>query len=123
MFKNPFSFYGRIRRTEYGLSYVIFIAFCFIGGGLIGYVSTYVDKSTASLLFLLPCIPCYWFLFAQGAKRCHDRGNSGWFQIIPLYGFWMLFADSDNGINKYGANPKGIGNIDEIDQFGNYLTT
>ncbi|HEY9363888.1 MAG TPA: DUF805 domain-containing protein [Chitinophagaceae bacterium] len=123
MFKNPFSFQGRIRRTEFGLSYVIFIAFCFISGGLIGFLATYMDKSTASILFLLPCIPSYWFLFAQGAKRCHDRGNSGWFQIIPLYGFWMLFADSDNGINKYGPNPKGIGNIDEIDEIGNYLAT
>jgi uncharacterized membrane protein YhaH (DUF805 family) len=123
MFKNPFSFQGRIRRTEFGLSYVIFIAFCFISGGLIGFLATDMDKSTASLLFLLPCIPSYWFLFAQGAKRCHDRGNSGWFQIIPLYIFWMVFADSDSGINKHGPNPKGIGNIDEIDEIGNYLTT
>jgi hypothetical protein len=25
----------------------------------------------------------------------------------------MLFGDSDNGVNKYGPNPKGIGN-DEV---------
>ena len=63
-----------------------------------------------------------WFLWAQGAKRCHDRGASGWFQIIPFYVFWMLFADSNYGMNEYGANPKGFGNIDEIDEIGSHLT-
>lgn len=53
----------------------------------------------------------FWFKLAQGTKRCHDRGNSGWFQFIPFYGLWMLFGDSDYGINKYGPNPKGVGNI------------
>jgi hypothetical protein len=29
----------------------------------------------------------------------------------------MLFADSDNGMNEYGPNPKGIGNEDESGEF------
>ena len=53
-------------------------------------------------------IPVYWFTWAQGAKRCHDRGNSGWFQIIPFYGLWMLFGDGEIGDNEYGSNPKGL---------------
>jgi uncharacterized membrane protein YhaH (DUF805 family) len=60
---------------------------------------------------IIAYIPMLWFLWAQGAKRCHDRGNSGFYQIIPFYGFWMLFADSEKGVNEYGPNPKGIGNI------------
>ena len=59
---------------------------------------------------LILLIPVYWFLLAQGAKRCHDRGNSGWYQIIPFYNLWMLFADSEKGVNDYGLNPKGIEN-------------
>ena len=119
MFKNPFSFEGRIRRTEYGLSYIMFIIFSFIAGMLMDALSS--NKDTNSLLFLLMAIPGYWFLVAQGAKRCHDRGNTGWFQLIPFYGFWMLFADSENGENQYGPNPKEIGNTNEIDQIGDYL--
>ena len=44
---------------------------------------------------------------------------------IPLVGaIWLLvllFTDSDEGPNKYGLNPKGIGNRDEIDEVGSYL--
>lgn len=72
------------------------------------------------MVYLL-MIPMYWFMFAQGAKRCHDRGNSGWFQLIPFYSLWMLFGDSEPGTNEYGPNPKGIGNRemeDYIEEIG-----
>ena len=107
MFKNPFSFEGRIRRTEYGLSIIIMYAFAFIVGLFIGFA-----ELGEGIMYVL-LVPAYWFILAQGAKRCHDRGNSGWYQIIPFYGLWMLFADSDNGINEYGPNPKGIGNQEQ----------
>ncbi|MCF7561270.1 DUF805 domain-containing protein [Sabulilitoribacter multivorans] len=113
MFKNPFSFTGRIRRTEYGLSYLIYLLI-YIGGGSI---IANLDDSFSILIFFI-WIPLLWFLLAQGAKRCHDRGNSGWFQIIPFYGLWMLFGDSDYGANEYGANPKGHGNHEDIDEIG-----
>lgn len=116
MFKNPFSFDGRIRRTEYGLSYLIYIIV-----GLpfdLYYDNTYDPSLTVSIIFLIILIPLLWFILAQRAKRCHDRGNSGWFQIIPFYIFWMIFADSDNGENEYGSNPKGIGNHGFIDEIG-----
>jgi uncharacterized membrane protein YhaH (DUF805 family) len=57
-------------------------------------------------------------MLAQGAKRCHDRNNSGWYQLIPFYFIWILFGDSDTGFNDYGPNPKGIGNGDEIEEIG-----
>ena len=112
MFKNPFSFKGRIRRTEYGISYLIYVAFSYISE----FISFEVPNfDTISLIIWIPLI---WFLLAQGAKRCHDRDNSGWYQIIPFYVFWMLFADSDEGANQYGPNPKGIGNFEEINEIG-----
>ena len=61
-------------------------------------------------------------------RRLHDVGKSGWFffiAFIPLAGIiWMLillFTDSVPSMNKYGLNPKGIGNLDEIDELGSYL--
>lgn len=113
MFKNPFEFTGRIRRTEYGLSYIIYILIYFLSISLIGQMGDF-----GILLFFVIWIPMFWFLIAQGAKRCHDRGNSGWYQLIPFYGLIMLFGDSDEGPNKYGPNPKGIGNDIEINDIG-----
>jgi len=103
MFKRVFSFKGRIRRLEYGISYIFYI----IWYTMLTAITEMRDPNPILLLFmLLSSIPAIWFLLAQGAKRCHDRGNSGWFQIIPFYGLVMLFGGSDEGINEYGTNPK-----------------
>ena len=114
MFKNPFSFKGRIRRLEYGLSYIIYIVTLEILGLLIADF----DEDYYLIAYLIVLFPCLWFLLAQGAKRCHDRGNSGFYQIIPFYSLWMLFADGEYGPNEYGPNPKGKGNIEEIEEIG-----
>ena len=114
MFKNPFSFEGRIRRTEYGLSYIIYFV-------TTGVLSVLADSTESDVIFLIAIIPLLWFMIAQGAKRSHDIGNSGWFQLIPFYVFWLLFASSNYGENEYGPNPKGIGNFNEIDQIGKDL--
>ncbi|MEG0928072.1 MULTISPECIES: DUF805 domain-containing protein [Chryseobacterium] len=116
MFKAPFSFDGRIRRTEYGLSYLIYLVFSVPFN--IYFQTTPEPSGMVMLFFFVLLIPFLWFLLAQGSKRCHDRGNSGWYQLIPFYGLWMLFADSDHGSNQYGPNPKGQGNFDPISEIG-----
>ena len=103
MFKAPFSFEGRIRRTEYGISVLIqsFVSVL---------LNLFITSQEGAVFGLILYIPLLWFGIAQAAKRCHDRGNSGWWQLIPFYGLWLLFADSEHGHNQYGENPKGIGN-------------
>ena len=103
MFKRPFSFKGRIRRTEYCLSYIIYM----IWYGVIAVMMANPNPSVGvSVFVLVSFIPMIWFLLAQNVKRCHDRGNSGWYQLIPFYFFVLLFGGSDDGSNKYGDNPK-----------------
>ena len=95
MFKKPFSFDGRIRRTEFGISFIIcYIAhICLVGlMDLNGYIF---------------CIPFFFFFFSQAAKRSHDMDKSGWFTLIPLYNpFFLLFREGTIGANKYGKDPK-----------------
>ena len=76
-------------------------------------MSTLIGESLWTLILPLAFIPLLWFIWAQGAKRCHDRGNSGLYLFIPFYFIFMLFGDSERGNNAYGANPKGQGNQDE----------
>lgn len=99
MFKTPFNFDGRIRRKEYGISFIIFFV-CF------NIIDSIVNNSDTAAFLQLLFIPLCWFIIAQGVKRCHDKNNAGWYQIIPFYFFVLLFSDSDKGENQYGQNPK-----------------
>ncbi len=54
-------------------------------------------------------------------RRLHDIGKSGWWIFInfvpfvgPILFFIFLIRDSQPGPNKYGPNPKGIGNEPEV---------
>ena len=111
MFTAPFSFNGRIRRLEYGLSLLIAgFAYSFVMT-IIGVTANGPSDELSSVLFIIIGLPAmfafYWFLFAQGAKRCHDVGWSGWMQIIPLIPLFLLFKEGNTGSNEYGLNPKG----------------
>lgn len=108
-------FKGRARRTEYWMftlvcsiiSYglQIIAPFCgdfqlIIGGALMIF----------GLVLLVPSI-------AVAVRRLHDVGKSGWFYLIvfiPIIGMIWLFVlfctDSQYGENKWGPNPKGLGN-------------
>ncbi|TKC06970.1 DUF805 domain-containing protein [Pedobacter frigoris] len=128
MFKNPFSFHGRIRRLEYWFSWVIYygysaiVNFILVSLGIIEHMVVPIkhtiipidfpalripDNAIHASIVFITYVPLVVFIITQRAKRCHDRGNSGWFQIIPFYGLWMLFADGEIGDNQYGPNPKG----------------
>ena len=103
MFQNPFSFEGRIRRLEYGITFIIYIVFYIIIMAL-----SASGSAVGAVVTLVVIIPLVWFVWAQGAKRCHDLDKSGWYQIIPFYFFVLIFQDGEAGTNRFGRNPKGI---------------
>jgi uncharacterized membrane protein YhaH (DUF805 family) len=107
MFSAPFSFHGRIRRTEFGLSAIIYLIPCII-------LNVGLHLQEQPILFLLGFIPFYWFYLAQTAKRFHDCNMSAWYILVQCLPFvnillfvLLIFHNGDCGENKYGADPKG----------------
>lgn len=103
-----FSFKGRIRRSEYCFTYLscCLLLYAIYNVLVFNYIGMMEINEYIAILLGLLFIPTLWILYAQGAKRCHDRGNPGWYQLIPLYIFIMLFGDGERGSNEYGASPK-----------------
>jgi len=104
MFSAPFSFSGRIRRLEFGLSLIIAmvinsLSFLFVEDPeSIGFISIIISMATLA------------FVLAQGAKRCHDFNFSGWgalLMLIPLVSIIYIFIPGTIGPNQYGEDPKG----------------
>jgi len=98
-------FSGRARRKEYWmfiLFYVIFYVGLVVIDSIIGIV---LLSSLYSLALLIPSI-------SIAARRLHDTGRSGWWQLIafiPLIGIIILIvflAQEGHEENKYGVNPK-----------------
>lgn len=99
MFRNIFSFEGRIRRTEYGITFIIYVVFYIL-------IRIFSEGLEGMKLLVILYLPLLWFIYAQGSKRCHDLGKSGWWQLIPFYSLWLLFQAGDLFENEYGTNPK-----------------
>ena len=118
-------FKGRARREEYWM-FVLFniivsfvIVLVFAGIGIAIEVPEIIGLSYIYYLaILIPSISVV-------VRRLHDAGKSGWYyfiSLIPIVGFiWLLVllcTDSENGPNKWGDNPKGIGNDGTINKIG-----
>ena len=109
-------FEGRARRTEFWMFTLLYSAIftvLVLFGVLIGValdipVLATLFAGLAVLFYLAMIVPS----LAVGARRLHDTGRSGWFQLLSLvpFGgivllvFWI--EDGHPGVNQYGVNPK-----------------
>ena len=101
------SFEGRLSRQDYWLRFVL-PAFGAI------FLSLFIDGIMGfGFITLFMLFPLGWSAIAVGAKRCHDRNKSGWFQLInliPLIGSLWLFVNiglqrGTPGSNRFGPDP------------------
>lgn len=98
-------FSGRARRKQYWMFVLFYFIFSIVVGIVDGILGTYFLGVIFGLAMLVPSL-------AIGARRLHDTGRSGWWQLImliPLIGgivllvFFVLDSHPDN---EYGPNPK-----------------
>jgi uncharacterized membrane protein YhaH (DUF805 family) len=103
MFDNVFSSKGRINRKEYNIILLIlFVAYVIFG--LI--VTVIVDNIGGDDFIRYPvaiiAITMFCGFFYANAKRCHDIGLSGWFQLLIPFFILMLLSRQKHD-NEYGA--------------------
>ena len=115
VFRKYGDFDGRARRREYWMFYLMNYVVC---GAIYGLMIA-GGRSLAPVT--LGLLGVYWIAsiipsIAVAARRLHDTGRSGWWQLIvllPLIGVFVLLyflvQDSDAGPNEFGPNPKAIG--------------
>ena len=93
-------FAGRAGRSEFWY----WILFTFVVSTILSILSGYVAiLSIVGMIFSLATIVP---TIAVGARRMHDIGKSGWWQIAPLYNIYLAIQPSD-GPNSYGTGPAG----------------
>ena len=106
-------FAGRARRSEFWnwflFKVIVGIVAALLDRYLLGQTATFGTIATIlNLALLLPSV-------AVNARRLHDTGRSGWWQLlllIPIIGFIVLliwWVQDSHGDNKYGPSPKGTG--------------
>ncbi len=91
MFDHPFSSDGRINRTEFALSVLIYFVINIA-------LSLLLNGSIAGIILELVTM---FFILVQGAKRCHDIGKNGAWILVPFFWVYLLFKEGDEGENGY----------------------
>lgn len=107
--QNYAGFQGRAMRKEYWM----FVLFNIIISIVLSILESILHMRNVltglySLAVLVPSL-------AVGARRLHDMGKSGWWQLIsliPIIGSIILLVfmciDSQENENQYGPNPKQV---------------
>lgn len=104
-----FDFNGRVSRSKLWIT-------IFGGGGMAflpmiiisAAIPVALNNTEVIIPFMLWFCFFYYISLTVGAKRCHDLGHSGWFQLIPFYSFVMLFGEGAYADNEYGTPNNGI---------------
>jgi uncharacterized membrane protein YhaH (DUF805 family) len=111
-------FTGRTSRKEYWM----FILFNFLFSGIAILIDNLIGTTIQTdygvtlpygYIYMLYVLALIIPSIAVSVRRLHDVGKSGWFMLlvlIPVIGsIWFIvfmLSNSNQGDNKYGANPK-----------------
>lgn len=96
-------FDGREGRVNYAIIFIIVnlinLWYAAFEEGLASFIS---NEEFANFMEVALIIYLYIEFLSIGAKRCHDLGKNGWWQFIPFYFLYLLFAEGEKADNQYG---------------------
>ena len=104
------TFFGRASRSEYWW-FVLFQFLVNVATVLIGYVAFPDDASLAELPGNLVALALLLPGLAVGARRLHDVGRSGWWQLLYMTGIGIILLlvwfiqKSQQHPNRHGGLP------------------
>ena len=109
-------FNGRARRKEYWMFFLFNAIIATVLVLIDQFTGTYDPELGSGWLSRIYSIVVFIPGLAVAVRRLHDVGKTGGMLLvvfIPIIGFfWLLVLfvmDSDPGSNRYGPNPKGLG--------------
>jgi uncharacterized membrane protein YhaH (DUF805 family) len=119
--KRYFDFSGRSRRKEFWLFWLFWVISFYVimyldsALGLGGTSSGYAENGSVGFQMTGGILTWVYFAatiipyIAVAVRRMHDQDKSGWFILIPIYGFILLFIEGTRGPNRFGPDPKAEG--------------
>ena len=111
-------FTGRLRRSRFWSTYIVLCIISFVLLALVGAVGLAEGSSIASIMTGFGSLFFFYLTLVGlglGARRLHDTGLSGWWQLIALIPYVgaivlivLFFRDGTPGSNQWGPNPKEL---------------
>ncbi len=98
-------FSGRARRKQYWMFILFYVILSIVVNIVDGILGTMLLSAILTLVMIVPSL-------AIGARRLHDTGRSGWWQLIylvTLIGLIVMIVflvQDSHPDNDYGPNPK-----------------
>ena len=111
--KKYFKFGGRARRKEYWYFALFNIIFTIVFIVIDGVAGTFDPEAGIGMFGLVYMLAVLIPGIAVSFRRLHDTGRSAWWfliALIPLIGMLVILVfmmlNSEEGENRFGANPK-----------------
>ena len=100
---------GRMNRGAYALRLLIMAVVSIVLESMAGPFQT---PELILLLIIVASVYMTVYHIGIAARRLHDLGKSGWWQLVSLipfvnlaFGLYLLFFRGEEGDNRFGADP------------------
>jgi len=105
------AFQGRASRQEYLMFAASNLIIALVLGTLLGFVlqlAGMASKSSeaANVFTLVYEVVVFVPSMALAVRRMHDTDHRGWWMLVPIFNFGLIFSRGRQGENRFGPAPR-----------------